>query len=398
MRAGLTLAATVVGALSQVVLLGCAPSPGGPSGPTLHLLASVDVPLSASQDVALVREDTGCLVESYANRVHCVRWDGRMAGVFGREGEGPGEFSDLVMVARGPGGNVAVADMALGRLTVFSVDGAVLAETRLPRGFLSVQISDDGIVGSLLDETSDSESTRGSSVFPPTIPVELDVRTGEVLWSRKDMTDAASVDCLMLGEVAMSPTGGLVVRDCSRRGLAFFDDRDGEGTVVGSPVHVEELPNERDVEAYLAGMARLGGGGEGAASAAWTDARSARFRATPKAWYRGPFRFDGQGQTWVATSRDRDDYSYFEIWANARYVGTARVRDRLIGYDILGATLVALVERKPNRDGIAQRALDWYDIGRPAEARRLPPAPLPGQIQRQAVVSPPTRTDRHALR
>ena len=40
-----------------------------------------------------------------------------------------------------------------------------------------------------------------------------------------------------------------------------------------------------------------------------------------------------------------------------------RIRDRLIDYDMLGSTLVALVERKPDRYGIAQLAIDWYDIG-----------------------------------
>ena len=57
--------------------------------------------------------------------------------------------------------------MVLSRLTVFSVDGDVLSETRLPGGFLPVQVSDDGIVGSLLEGPGGSESTRGSSVFPP---------------------------------------------------------------------------------------------------------------------------------------------------------------------------------------------------------------------------------------
>ena len=35
-----------------------------------------------------------------------------------------------------------------------------------------------------------------------------------------------------------------------------------------------------------------------------------------------------------------------------------------MGYDVLDSTLVALVERNPDADGIAQRAIDWYDIGR----------------------------------
>ena len=56
-------------------------------------------------------------------------------------------------------------------------------------------------------------------------------------------------------------------------------------------------------------------------------------------------------------------YSYFDIWVGTEYAGTVRIRDRLMGYDVLDSTLVALVERKPDADGIAQRALDWYDIG-----------------------------------
>ena len=42
---------------------------------------------------------------------------------------------------------------------------------------------------------------------------------------------------------------------------------------------------------------------------------------------------------------------------------TVRIRDRLMGYELMGSTLVALVERRPGPDGIAQRAIDWYDIG-----------------------------------
>ena len=40
-----------------------------------------------------------------------------------------------------------------------------------------------------------------------------------------------------------------------------------------------------------------------------------------------------------------------------------RVRDRLRDYDILGSTLVVLVERKPDQYRIAPLAIDWYDIG-----------------------------------
>jgi len=33
-----------------------------------------------------------------------------------------------------------------------------------------------------------------------------------------------------------------------------------------------------------------------------------------------------------------------------------------MGYDLLGSTMAALVERQPDRDGIARRAIDWYRI------------------------------------
>lgn len=48
------------------------------------------------------------------------------------------------------------------------------------------------------------------------------------------------------------------------------------------------------------------------------------------------------------------------------YLGSVRVRGRLRAFDLLGSTLVALVERRAgadDADGVPDRALDWYDIG-----------------------------------
>ena len=44
------------------------------------------------------------------------------------------------------------------------------------------------------------------------------------------------------------------------------------------------------------------------------------------------------------------------------YAGTVRIRDRLIGYDLMGSTLAALVDRAPGPEGVSARAIDWYDI------------------------------------
>ena len=265
-------------------------------------------------------------------------------------------------MARGPDGDVVVIDPTLSRLTIFRLDGALLSETPLPAVFLGLHMVDDRIVGSRPDRSAETDRNDQYSVLTRHVPMELSALTGEVLWSRTSMTNAASSDCLMLGEVGMSSAGGLVVRDCATPGgLAFFEDRDGEGTLVLSPAYVEEFPNERDVDAYVSGLARLGGG-SGSVPASLREAWSAGYRDKPKGWYRGPFKFDGQGNAWIAINRDRDAWSYIEVWAGSNYLRTVVVRDRLISYDLLGKTLVVLVERSPGPDGIAKQAIDWYEM------------------------------------
>ena len=158
----------------------------------------------------------------------------------------------------------------------------------------------------------------------------------------------------------MDPAGGLVARDCATPGgLAFFEHRDGHGTAVRSPGYIEVFPNERDLDAYASGIARIGGG-SGSVSKAMRDAWTAGYREKPKGWYRGPFKFDGQGNAWIAINRDRNAWSYLEVWDGPTYLHTMLVRDRLIGYDLLGTTLVVLVERAPDAKGIAPLAIDWY--------------------------------------
>ena len=89
------------------------------------------------------------------------------------------------------------------------------------------------------------------------------------------------------------------------------------------------------------------------------------YRTSPKSWYLGAdaLRFDGEGRLWAATTRDRDRFSYFDVWAGTEHLGMVRIHDRIIGYDLYGETLAVLVERRPAPDGAAPRAIDWYDIG-----------------------------------
>ncbi len=48
-----------------------------------------------------------------------------------------------------------------------------------------------------------------------------------------------------------------------------------------------------------------------------------------------PLKYDSRGRLWVLTSRDHDEFSYFEVFGGERHVGRARVRDRVLGFDVL---------------------------------------------------------------
>lgn len=128
-----------------------------------------------------------------------------------------------------------------------------------------------------------------------------------------------------------------------------------------SPTYVPEFPNDRDVAAYLEGMR----GFSGPVPPELLKSYEEEYRAQPKRPFLGTrtLAFDGEDRLWYATTRDRDNFSYLDVWVGTGYAGTVRIRDRLMAYDILGTTLAAVVERKPDRDGIAASAIDWYDIG-----------------------------------
>lgn len=325
--------------------------------PTLALepVASVDAPLGFSNDIALVTNDITCLVDAYEFQIECRTRNGRIVGVFGKKGEGPGEFESPARIERAEGGAVALLDIRLDRITVFSVRGELLFEAPMPSNFSMSQLFDDRVFG----------ITRArSDTGPVYIPTERDLRSGQVLWSGTGIADDLNAECIADFAGQMSPAGTLVYWTCNGE-LVFFQDRDGPGVVGISPGRVAEFPNDRDVDAYLEGMARIGAGAV-RAPPQLSEAYADDYRSEPKRWYISnegtTFRFDDHGRTWAATTRDRDERSYIEVWDGPAYLTTVEIRDRLVGYDLLDNLLVALVEREPDSDGIAARGIDWYVV------------------------------------
>ena len=146
-------------------------------------------------------------------------------------------------------------------------------------------------------------------------------------------------------------------------------DAFGGTRFLQAPAYSEELPSERDVSDRLEIIRRfresLGSAKErpSVSDIPLLEAYRQRF----KLYYllRGQETFDERGRLWIATRRDRDEFSYLDVYANAGFVGSVRVRDRIIDFDVMNTTLVVLVERKAgpdDPDGVPDREIDWYDI------------------------------------
>lgn len=312
--------------------------------PTLVLAptTSVAVPFSADEGMALVDQDIVCVTNSYEVRVRCFGRDGIVVGVFGRQGEGPGEFELTPLLLRGPEGTLGAVSFT--RLLVFTPRGRLVDETTLP-------------VTPLMPAANSFNTTLlghhyadGTSMTP----VEIDMASRTLLWERENIDEIAETECGSVALGVASPTGGWTFPACQRE-LVFLEDRDAPtATVIQSPSYVEELPNERDVAEIEDRNRRY---------PFQTDIDA--YKATPKRNHLrvASLAYDDRGRLWVATERDRAAFSYFDVYVGTDYVGSVRIRDRILGYDLYGSTLAALVGRAPDADGIARRAVDWYDIG-----------------------------------
>ena len=317
---------------------------------------------SASAQFAIMSKEVACISNSFEAHLHCAdRIDGGIT-LLGREGRGPGDFERLSGVERGREGQVVAVGQ---KVTFFNPDGSLESETRLPSLFQVRSLLGDHPFGFqvVMADLSAGEHQPGY------VPMTVDVTSGEVLRERADVADAVGRECFNGAVSASMPTGGLEFLVCGHE-LAFVSHRDDSAaTVVASPSYVEALPNECDVSAHPDGITGIGRNAELPASE--VEANAAEFREKPKEWIlkASPFGFGSRQRLRVATNRDRDAFSCFDFWEGTEFAGALRVRDRLMGFDIFGSTLVTLVERPPGEDGIGKRAIDWYDIGEVSRER-----------------------------
>lgn len=312
-------------------------------------------PYSGNNRIAVTSEGVACVIDSYQIRVFCVDRRGVRTGYFGREGNGPGEFAGPSWIARGPSGAVAVGDMERGRMLLFQTTGVFLSETRVPQIFVP-----SGPVGSSLLGMG-RRSGRMEHI-------EIDVASGDIKWNREypdseELTDPAcdadAAGRLRFGHPA--PDRGMMLLACRGQFLVWFADRDDDAPAEWSnvPTYQETFPSQTEVDRYVRGATRLGGG------ITPPDSYVEEFRNRSRNWHVPPIRLDARGRAWIATRREDETFSYIDVHRRTEYLGTVRVRDSLIQIDIAGSIMVVLVDRPLSRsdpNGIPQRGIDWYDI------------------------------------
>ena len=329
------------------------------------LVAATPVPLDAGAIALLSDERTACVSEYYEVRVRCLSRDGSIVGVFGREGEGPGEFESLGSLVGGMDGTVGVVDYRANRFSVFEPTGTLVTSVPIPGAVLIPTPTGrfDGTVSMVRTLSSAARETRqsGSGYFA----FEIDLASGEVRGDEESPPANVEIECERVYEGFPNPIGGWVLIAC--RGHLIFVSAAGEATVVRSPAYFDELPSEREVarrSEQLGAVARRPRG------PAVRPERLESYRNTPKAYHMAERTglFDATGRLWIATQRDHNEFSYLDVFSarDGAFVGSVKVRDHMKDFDLVGSTLVVLVERAAgphDSDIVPDNAIDWYDVG-----------------------------------
>ena len=261
---------------------------------------------------------------------------------------------------------IGVVDFELSRFSVFEPSGAFVSSVSLPGVTFSPVASFDtvvtGVSRRLLMPGEDDDG-------PLMTLYEVNIASGETVREETSRGGPWEVECGRVITGIPDPGGGWVFLACG--GYLVFDGGGGaEATVVRAPTYFEEFPDERDVarrreeiESLNRAFAALG-----LDPTESVEEQLESYRATPKRYYLSTSQhlFDANYRYWVATHRDLHEWSYLDVYESTEYMASVKVRDRILGFDVVGSTLVVLVERPlgpEDVDGVPDRAVDWYDIG-----------------------------------
>ena len=335
----------------------------------ISLEADAVTPLPAGvRNIALISPNLACAIDPNEVQVHCVGPDGSVT-VFGRPGQGPGEFESPRYLARGDGGEaIVVYDAGLDRISVFSENGEFLssAATRSTEPIFWIE--------TLSDSTVLARAMRWMPVeVLPKVLAELNIHSGALGWERHLLDDhAGDLECGTPRPVYQSKLGGWVPvgdRDilftaCNGEFLLrFTEEVDQRPTfVLRAPTYQERFPSEESVQRTLEEQRR------DAAAGRWSPGLGAEeLRRIPKLWYDART-IDGRRRVWfrsgagdgVAAPRETLLDVYQVLDESVEFLVTVRLDGDVTSIAAVGDHLVALRDEHDSADG---RTLAWYEIG-----------------------------------
>lgn len=244
-------------------------------------------------------------------------------------------------------------DPLASRISIFKPTGELVTEVAVPEMFEPMSSIGETMIGTHAPDVLSNNR----------VLAEVDPDGGAVLWRRELRTpsDIGLPGNCGLSWGAMSQEGVAAFGACESQLLFYSENGDGEVAAIEPPTYTGELPNQRDVDEHRQGARFLYRDG------VVPDAAIRAFANTPK-----PGRiagrsitYDESGRLWVGTRRDRDRFSYFDLYSDTAFEGSVQVRDRLLAFDILNGMLVTQVARaldEHDGDGIPDLGIDWYDV------------------------------------
>ncbi|MYC51517.1 MAG: hypothetical protein F4X47_04270 [Gammaproteobacteria bacterium] len=318
-----------------------------------------NVPFTLNRDIALTSDGSVCVINSFEFQVFCTDQSGNRTSSLGRRGAGPGEFLHPGRLLRGPNDTMGVVDFRLNKMSIFQLSGELVSEVGLPGTMFSPSVTsfDSSVMGTaMMQVATDGPETQATHM-------ELIVASGEIAWKRiyrADLVDSGCqqsplIDGLVNG--VYSPTGQLVFFVCDGQMLSFLGRDALPDTLLDAPTYTAELPNNRDLESYRESLRTT------MRAYAGVQVRVDAYGRRAKPYSRGAM-FDEVGRLWVLTTKDQDLFSYLDIYENGQvHAGTIRVPDRVVGFDIIDTTLVALLDWPVGSDDVdLLQEVNWYDI------------------------------------
>ena len=163
-------------------------------------IGAVEIPPDTRGLIALLSdESTACVAEDFEYLVHCFDRSGGLVGVFGGEGEGPGEFDMTNVLVAGRDGTLGVLDFGLNRFSVFEPSGVLVTEMLLPAAaaadLIPVWRFGESVVGVAITTFDFAlfEAGAGSGGFMSMF--EIDIASGMVIRQEELPPVDADIEC-----------------------------------------------------------------------------------------------------------------------------------------------------------------------------------------------------------